>query len=164
MKNHSTDKRIINTDNIFSIERLGLGDSFEAGKSLTLGVEYKKQMVEDMNKYFELKLASAFRDKEEDFMPKKSTLNKKTSNIFGSLSSNFIENLNLSYNFSLDNNLDEIEYNDIKADLSINNFVTSFNFIKEIDEVGDENFLSNTTSYKFDDKNQITFSTRRNRK
>ena len=33
-----------------------------------------------------------------------------------------------------------------------------------MDEIGDENFLSNTTSYKFDDNNQITFSTRRNRK
>ena len=27
-----------------------------------------------------------------------------------------------------------------------------------MDEIGDENFLSNTTSYKFDDNNQITFS------
>ena len=34
-------------------------------------------MLEDMNKYFELKLGSVIRDEEEDFMPKKSTLNKK---------------------------------------------------------------------------------------
>ena len=36
-----------------------------------------------MNKYFELKLASVLRDKEENFIPKNTTLNKKSSNIYG---------------------------------------------------------------------------------
>ena len=43
MKNiQSTDRRI-NTDNIFDMNRLGLNDSFEEGKSLTLGLNYKKE-------------------------------------------------------------------------------------------------------------------------
>ena len=163
MKNHSGSERIINTENIYSIDRLGLGDSFESGKSLTVGVDYKKQL-QDMNKYFEFKLASVFRDDEENFMPRKTSLDKKTSNIFGSASTNFFENLDLQYNFTLDKDLDKIKYNDINASLSLNNFVTKFNFIKETDEVGDENFLSNKTSYEINDKNKISFSTRRNRK
>ena len=114
MKNHTNAERIINTDNIFSIDRLGLQDSFEKGVSLTIGINYKKQMLNDMNKYFELKLASVLRDKEENFMPSKTTLNKKSSNIFGSLSSNYIKNFDLKYKFALDNNLDEMEYNDVR--------------------------------------------------
>ena len=164
MKNHNETERIINTDNIFSIDRMGLEDSFETGRSLTLGVDYKKQMLNDMNKYFELKLASVLRDKEENFMPSKTTLNKKKSNIFGSLSTNYIKNLDLKYKFALDNNLDEIEYNDVSANFSLNNFVTSFNLIKEKGEMGDQDFTKNSISYEFNDQNIISFNTRRNRK
>ena len=164
MKNHNSTKRTINNDNIFSINRLGLEDSFETGKSITVGLDYKKETLKDMNKYFQLKLATVFRDKEENFMPINTTLNKKTSNIFGSISNNFSENFKLEYNFSADNNLDEIEYNDINTTFSVNNFVSTFHFIKEIDNIGDQNFIQNNTSFKLDENNYFKFNTRRNRK
>ena len=37
MKNNVSESRYISTDNIFSINRLGLND-FESGKSLTIGL------------------------------------------------------------------------------------------------------------------------------
>ena len=43
MQNNSSSKRIINTDNIFDINRIGSSDTFEAGKSLTLGIDYKRE-------------------------------------------------------------------------------------------------------------------------
>ena len=55
MKNHKTSKRTITTDNIFSNNRLGLGDSFESGRSLTLGFDYKKESLKDINKFNILK-------------------------------------------------------------------------------------------------------------
>ena len=164
MKNYKADNRTITSENIFSLNRLGLDDSLESGKSLTIGFNYKKEKLKDMNKYFELKLASVLRDKEENFIPKNTTLNKKSSNIYGSISNNFSENLKFDYSFAIDNNLNEIQYNDVKTELSINNFVTSFNFIKEINEMGDQNLIENKTSYKIDENNFFTFNTRRNRK
>ncbi len=164
MKNHGSANRTINIDNIFSVNRLGFGDSFEAGRSITMGIEYKRELLKDMNKYFEVKLASVFRDKEEKFLPKKTTLNKKTSNLFGSISNNYSKYLNIEYNFALDNNLDELEYNEINTSLYVNNLVTTFNYIKESGEMGDENFIKNTTSYRIDEQNYLRFNTRRNRK
>ncbi len=164
MKDNNTNERTINTDNIFSLDRLGLVDSFEAGRSLTVGLDYKKQMLKDMNKYFEFKLASVLRDQEENFIPKSTTLNKKSSNIFGSLTGSFSKNLNLNYNFAIDNNLNELDHNDINAELTLGNFVTSLNFIKEQDEMGDQSFIKNSTYYKINEKNKISFNTRRNRK
>ena len=38
------------------INRLGLDDTFEEGKSLTLGVEYKKTDLNEINKFFEAKI------------------------------------------------------------------------------------------------------------
>ena len=163
MKNHNASERTINVENIFAMDRLGIDDSFETGKSITLGVDYKKEKLDDLNKFFEIKLASVFRDKEENFIPSNTTI-KKNSNVFGSISNNFSEHLSLNYKFAVDNNLNELQYNDINTTLSVNNFVTTFNFVKETDEMGDQNFLKNTTSYKIDDNNFVRFNTRRNRK
>ena len=41
MKNHSSKSRSISVDNIFSLNRLGI-DDLESGRSLTLGIDYKK--------------------------------------------------------------------------------------------------------------------------
>ena len=163
MKNYASSKRTINIDNLFSVNRLGFGDSFEAGRSATIGIDYKK-LLKDTNKYSDLKLGTVFRDKEENFLPKTTTLNKKTSNLFGSAATNFSKYLDIKYKFALDNNLNEIEYNDINTKITLNNFVTSFNFIKETGEMGDQDFFKNTTSYEINDQNFIRFNTRRNRK
>ena len=164
MKNHSETKRNINNENIFDINRLGLTDSLEAGKSLTAGLEYKKEKLEDINKYFELKLATVLRDKEETFIPKTSTLNKKTSNLFGSLSNNFSDKFNVKYDFALNNNLNTFDYNKISSTISLNNLVTEFSFIEEGGDIGSTNTFANKSKYIFDENNSISFKTRRNRK
>ena len=164
MKNYNTEDRNINVDNLFNINRLGLSDTFEAGKSLTIGFDYKKENLNDINKYFELKLGSVFRDKEENFVPTSSTLNKQNSNLFGSATNFINENLSIDYNFMIDNNLDRFEYNSITTSLIFDKFETKFNFVEENGDTGNENFLENTTSYNFDDNNYFSFKTRRNRK
>ena len=62
MKNYSNDSRLITTDNIFGINRLGITDSYESGKSLTLGIDFKKENNEDIDKYLEIKFATVLRD------------------------------------------------------------------------------------------------------
>ncbi len=167
MKNYSDSSNQIDVSNIFSNNRLGLNDTFEAGRSLTLGLEYKKERKDDLNKinkFFEVKLATVVRDKNENFIPKKSTINRKNSNLFGSISSDISNYLNINYNFAIDNNYKNFEYNNLNATLSIDNFVTKIKFIEENGEMGDSNVLENEIGYKFDDQNYLSFNTRRNRK
>ncbi len=167
MKDYSTSDNKININNIFSTNRLGLSDTFETGRSITLGFDYKKSKendLNDINDYFKFKLATVLRDKEENFIPNKSSLNEKHSNLFGSVESQISKNISLGYDFSIDNNYSTFEYNNINATLSLNNIVTKFNFIEENNEVGDTNVISNSISYKYDEQNQFTFKTRRNRK
>ena len=167
MKNYSTSNNTINVGNIFSNNRLGLSDTYEEGRSLTLGLEFKKEKKDELdkiNKYFEVKLATVLRDKEEKLIPKKSTINRKNSNLFGSITSNLSENLDVNYNFAIDNNYKNFEYNNLSANINFNNFSTKFNFIEENGEMGDSNILENEISYKLNDKNYLLFNTRRNRK
>ena len=164
MKNYSNSERKININNIFSNNRLGLGDSLETGRSITLGFDYEKEGLNDINKYFALKLATVVRDKEENSIPKVSTLNRKNSNVFGSISTKFSKLIDFNYEFALDNDLQTLEYNSFRTSLNLNNFQTTFNFLEEDGIMGDTNVVKNSTKYTIDDQNYITFNTRRNRK
>ena len=167
MKNYSSTSRSINPSNIWAINRLGLSDSYESGRSLTLGINYsneRKSNLDEINNYFEMKLATVLRDKEEKFVPNSSTLNRKNSNLFGSITNDFSENIEVGYNFSLDNDFNSIEYNEMFTTLSNNNIITKFNFLEENGERGDSNIFATEIEYNQDDKNFFSFKTRRNRK
>ena len=164
MKDYSGTDRNVNVDNVFDINRLGLDDSFEAGKSITMGVNYKKENLRDINKYFEFKIASVLRDKEEKFIPTSSTINKKNSNLFGSATSSLSKNISLDYDFTIDNNFNTFEYNSINTIFNFGKFEANLKFIEENGNTGDTNIFENKTSYTFDDKNYFSFATRRNRK
>ena len=89
MKDYSTSFKTISADNVFSINRLGIGDTFEAGKSITLGIDYKLDYENEFytlndnneepqkNKFFEFKLATVLRDVVENEIPTSSTIDKK---------------------------------------------------------------------------------------
>ncbi|MDA9733050.1 hypothetical protein N9U63_00195 [Candidatus Pelagibacter sp.] len=167
--------RGINVDNIFSINRLGLSEAYEKGKSLTLGLNYRKDKnlnnitdennnLEEVEKYFEIKLAGVLRDVEEDKISTSTTLNRKASNLFGSVTNKMSEKVQIDYNFAIDNDLTTFENNDVNVKFSLNNLITEFNFAETNGEMGDSNIISNKTLYKIDENNYFTFETRRNRK
>ena len=164
MKDYSTLDITTNVNNIFNVNRLGITDTLEAGRSLTLGLNYKKENLKNVNKFFEFNIASVLRDKEQNFIPNKTTLNKKNSNLFGSVSNNFSDYFNLKYNFAVNNDFNTIEYSNLSAEFNYNNLTTSFDFLEESGVMGDNNFIENETEYKINDQNFVTFKTRRNRK
>ena len=84
--------------------------------------------------------------------------------MFGSIKTGFNELLEIEYNFSVDNNYEELEYNELSTSLSFNNIKSEFNFIKESGIMGDESIFENITTYNFNENNSLNFSTRRNRK
>ena len=164
MRNYKDADRQIDTDNIFSINRLAITDSYESGKSLTLGADYKKQAIDNLNKYFELNLATVLRDVKKDKIPTKSTLGEKQSNIFGSSKFGSSESFSLNYDFAVDNDLQTFEYNSIGTQFNFDKFRTNFDFVETTGKMGDRNYIKNSTSLKFNEDNILTFNTRRNRK
>ena len=86
-----------------------------------------------------------------------------TSNIFGSIDYVISELINIDYNFAIDNNVKNFEYNSIGLGLSLNNFVTKFNFIEEDSVLGNTNIFENISKYDINKENSISFKTRRNR-
>ena len=155
--------RRINITNVFSNNRLGLSNSLEGGQSLTVGTEYnlnKKNGAKVLN----IDFAQIYRDVNEERLPTKSKMNTKSSDFVGAIK--FIPNnyINFDYDFSLDNNLKTSNYNMAKSTISVNNFITSFEFLEENNEIGSESYLSNETSYSFNNNNKLLFRERTNRK
>ena len=180
MKNNSNSGRRIDADSAFSSNRISLGDSFEEGQSLTLGIDFFKEKVNvknivtktrtgddkvkkitEIEEYFDLKLAMALRLSEEENMPIHSTLNKKTSSIFGAIDFKPNKIISLSHNFSLTNDFRTFEYNNITAELEFDNFSTSFSFVENAGILGSGTSIENTTTYNFLENNYISFATRR---
>ena len=169
MKNHSTTDRRINNDNIFSINRLSIGDGVESGESVTLGVDFTREKIDvkkeitEIEEYFDFKLATVLRFKEEKDIPVNSTINKKNSNIFGQVNFKPNEIISLKYDFSLTNDINRFEYNSLGAKFNYKNFSTEFNYLEESGIIGEANAVDNITEVNFNDYNSIIFKTRRNR-
>ena len=170
MSDYSGSSANINVNNVFDMNRLGLSNDFESGRSLTFGLDYKfdqpenNQSKNEKDKYLELKLATVIRDQNENNIPISSTINQKNSDIFGSINNQLFDNVNLTYDFSLDSDLKTINSNSIETEISINNFVTTFNFIEQRNGIGSTHLLSNMTEYQINENTSLKFSTRRNKK
>jgi len=155
------DRKIDNV-NIFSINRVAGSEFLEGGESLTLGTEYKINKINGTN-ILKIDLAQIYRDTDDNNLPTKSSMNNKVSDLFGNIEFNANKYLDFGYNFSLDNDLETINYNMIKSTLSINNFVTTFEFLEENNEVGSASYFLNETSLALNRDNKILFRERRNK-
>ena len=162
-KNLKNLDRKIDIKNIFSQNRLSLNNSVEGGQSITFGGEYEL-IDRKNNSILTAGLASVLRDVSDSKLPTKSTINNKSSDFIGSLDIKPNNNFNIAYNFSVDNDFSSTNYNLIKADLTINKFVTTFEFLQEDDEVGSENYYSNEIKFLLDNSNSLKYRTRRNKK
>lgn len=163
MKTYSNSERTINTKNIFDINRLGLFDTLEQGTSVTMGLNYKKQSIQNINKFIEMNLSGITRDVAQNKIPYSSGISQKTSNLFGSVYYNLSENINFNYDFSLDNDLNTFERNTIGGSLVFDKFSTSLNFTESSGKLGNTNILENSFKYDFNKKNSLIYNTRRNR-
>ena len=163
-KNLKNEDRLINYDNIFSLDRIGSNYTIEGGQSITIGNEYKiYDKKNENNEIFSLNLATMFRDEKNLKLPESSRLGEKTSDIVGGMkfkSNNFID---FAYNFSVDNSFDTINYNLIDTTISVNNFVTTFEFLEKSNEIGSESYISNNTTLALNSNNSLSFKTRKNK-
>jgi LPS-assembly protein len=110
-----------------------------------------------------MKVATVMRDVEENRIPTSSTINRKNSNLFGTVNYNMSEFLSLNYNIALDNDFETIEYNSLGTTITFDNLITEFNFIEENGEMGNTNSYDIKTEYNFNENNYLSFKTRRNR-
>ena len=122
--------RRISYDNVYSLDRIGENNMVEGGFSITMGSEFS-YLSKTEQEIFNLSIANVFRNSKDDDLPDKSTLGNKRSDIFGLLKYKPSNLFDLEYEFSLDKNLNDSNFDLIRTNFTINNFVTSFEFLEE---------------------------------
>ena len=153
----------MDVNNIYNLDRLSSANTTEGGVSITYGSDFsffdKKKSRETLN----LKLANNLRLEENKDLPVNNQIGQKTSDFFGEISYNPNKIFTTKYNASIKNNLSDISYENFSTEISINNFVTTFDYLNENNSTSKNSYLVNKTSYSFDDSNSIAFSTRKNK-
>ncbi len=160
-------KNIINDDNridyidLFDENRINRNDMVEGGESLTLGFDYS---VKNENKkdLINFSAGQVFRKNGNSDLPRNSSIGNKRSDVFGKLSLNTSELLDFNYSFALDKDLKETNYNLIETGLSVNNFVTKFNYLESSNLISQKSYISNETTFKLNKNSSLGFSTNKN--
>ena len=110
------------------------------------------------------KIANNLRLKENKDLPRTNQIGEKTSDFFGEITYNFNDILTTKYNTSIKNDLENINYENLVTEISINNFVTTFDYFNENNTSDKISYLKNTTKYNLNDTSNVSFSTRKNKK
>ena len=149
----------LNPINAFSLDRLDSTNNFETGLTSTVGVDYN---INNNNQNLDFSLAQIISEKENKKMPDKTSLNEKVSDLVGSASFDINKNINLNYNFSLDQNYSDLNYNEIgtKIDLGMINF--DFTYLQEKKHIGDQEYFNTKLNLRNKNDGVFSFETKRN--
>ncbi len=153
----------LDVNNIYDFNRISANDTVEGGASLIYGTDLTIFNKNKSREIIGLKIANNFRLDENDDLPVNNQIGQKTSNFFGEISYNPNEVFLTKYNTSFKNNLNDVSYENLTAEISINNFVTTFDYLNENNVTDKNSYLVNSIKYKFDDSNNLIFSTRENK-
>ena len=163
-KNMTQDEgRLVNVNNIFSINRLSAKDTVEGGASVTLGAEYNKLHKKSRKELLNFNLATILRKNENDDLPLISNMGEKNSNLFGNLKFSPYENFDLNYNFEINKNFNKSDYDLFKTNYKVNNFVTSFEYLDDKNINNKRSYISNNSSLVLSKNNSIGFNIRKNK-
>ena len=142
----------------FSLDRLSNIYNFESGLSSTLGLDYK---IKKKNKDFDFSLAQIINNEENKKMPSKTSLDEKLSDLVGSAKFGINDKYSLNYNFSLDQNYNDLNYNEIGADMNFNKVKFNVNYLQESKHIGDQEYFKTKLDYN-QNKNLFSFEAKRN--
>ena len=150
----------LNVNNIFNLDRTSSNNTLESGISLAYGLDYV--LTNNNKELLSMNFANNIRLNKNDDLEKNNQLGAKTSNVFGEIKFSPLEFLTTKYDFSLKNNLKNLNYQNLLAEINFNNFSSTFDYLRQD---GDKNsYLLNQTTYNFNASNNLSFSTRENLK
>jgi LPS-assembly protein len=143
----------------FSMNRLDNINNFETGYTGTLGLNYK---IKQNNKDFDFSIAQIINEKENKKMASKTSLDEKVSDLVGAVNLTLNDNINLNYNFSLDQNYNDLNYNDIGTNINFGPLNFDFNYLQEKKHIGDQDYFKTKIDLKNNDNGLFSFETKRN--
>ena len=150
----------LNEADIFSLNRLNSNENFESGTNLTVGLDYeKKNQFDKLN----FSIAQIINEKENNKkMPDKSSLDKRFSDLVGSLNYERNQNFRFNYNYLVDQNFKETNFNEISTSYDTNNIKFNFDYLEDNRKNTATEYLKSEIEIKKGDNGLFSFSNKRN--
>lgn len=167
MQNAKSNDITLNTDNLFSLNRMNSDELIEKDFSLNLGLDWLwKEKKLDPNKPREasFSVGQVVKFNNDLDMPTKSSLQNKNSDLV--TKANYLSpgNFDLTMKNTLDNNLNHAYYNDITLKTFLKQGEVNFNFYEKNNHIGNQRYAkANLTSF-VTDSTKIKIETDRNLK
>ena len=149
----------LNHLNVFNLDRLNSFNNYENGLSATIGFDYE---LDEKNKKIDISLAQVINEKENKKMPNTTSLNEKLSDVVGAANYKINENIKLGYNFALDQNYKDLNFNELSSNFDFNPVKIDFSYLQEKKHIGNNEYFKTGLEYKKGENGLFSLSTKRN--
>ena len=154
MTNATTNDTTLNTDNIFSMNRMNSDELIEKDLSFNLGADWIWQEKKTNNKEPEkatISVGQVLKLNKDLDMPTKSSLQKSNSDIVSKINYLSPKNFDVTLKSTFDNQLNHVYYNDFTFKKNFTSSEVNFNFYEKNSHIGNERYAkANVASYVTD--------------
>ncbi len=164
-RNISNNDSNLSFANLFNLNKINTIDEVDTGSSLSLGFDFKINNINKeksvTNEKFSFGLGQIINEKENPDMPAKSTLNQRFSDIVGETKFNINNNISITNNFLLDQNLEDLNKNKIDLDLIYPKTNFNLGYLEEKQHVGNQKYIQTKIGFNAE-KSSISLGAKRN--
>ena len=118
--------------------------------------------MQESNKKLDFSIAQIINEKENKDMPSSSSLDQRFSDVVGHSQLEMNDNIKLSYNFAVDQNYNQLNYNELGVNLDFNPIKFDFNYLQEKEHVGDQEYFKGKVGFAPNKYGLFSAGTKRN--
>jgi LPS-assembly protein len=167
MTNAASNDTTLNTDNLFSINRMNSDELIEKDLSFNIGLDWMwKEKIINKNNPAQagITIGQVIKFNEDLDMPTKSSLQNKNSDLVTKVNYLSPGNFDVTLKNTLDNGFNHVYYNDLNLKTFLKQGEVNFNFYEKNSHIGSERYAkANLTNY-LTDNTKLIISTDRNLK
>jgi LPS-assembly protein len=145
--------------NAFNLNRMDNIDNYETGMSGTFGFDYK---LDKNNNNFDFSVAQIINDKANKKRHSKTSQDEKLSDLVGSATFSMNNKTNINYNFAIDQNYKDLNYNELGLNLNLDPVQINFDYLKEYKHIGDQEYFKTKIDFINKNNNVASVGTKRN--
>ena len=145
--------------NLFSLDRVNTGDNFEGGSNVTVGLDYKNI---DGNNELDFSIGQIISKDENKKMPSSYGLDQRFSDVIGKVDFTNNKNFSFNYDFAIDQNYKELNYNNLSADFFSEKLNFNIDYLEENISSNKKEYVNSSFAIKSGGDGLFTLSNKRN--
>ena len=149
----------LNASKAFNLDRLDNNNNFETGLSATLGFDYE---IRKQDQKIELSVGQIVNEEENKNMPSSMGLDEKVSDLVGFSKYEVNNKFSLNYNFAIDQNYKEFNYNEIGAKTNFDKLNFDINYLQEKKHIGNNEYIKSKIDYNIGKDTNLSYEFKRN--